>query len=174
MSDHAAGKAEKVQRMLFRRTVHWVWQMTKSGRRSELSDKDDQLADILLEHEQYGGHFEDTRILDGGAYDKGMTFNPFLHISTHQMVEDQLSTDSPVEATLFCETMEDRGLSRHEAIHYIIMILLHVMHASASGKRPFDAARYRRLLSRCREVEPSEIDRVIEEDYSTKYRPDLH
>ncbi|MEW6333103.1 MAG: DUF1841 family protein [Thermodesulfobacteriota bacterium] len=174
MSDNAARKSEKVQRMLFRRTVHRVWQLVKSGRRGELSDRDDQLADILLEHEQYGGHFEDTRILDGGAYEKGRTFNPFLHISTHQMVEDQLSTENPIEATLFCETMEDRGCSRHEAIHFIIMILLHVMYASASSKRSFDTARYKRLLKRCREVEPSEIDRVIEEDYSTKYRPDLH
>jgi len=30
------------------------------------------------------------------------------------MVEDQLSANSPIETALFCETVEDRGFSRHE------------------------------------------------------------
>jgi|SRR3989339_369923 len=95
-------------------------------------------------------------------------------ISTHKMVEDQLSADSPIETAVLCETLEDKGFSRHEAIHFIVMILLHVMHASASGKRPFDVARYKRVLNKCKEVEPSEIDKVIEADFSTTYRQDLH
>jgi hypothetical protein len=98
-----------------------------------------------------------------------------LHISTHQMIEDQLLADSPVEASLFCEAMESRGFPRHEVIHFIIMILLHVMYASASGSRPFDAARYKRLLTTCKDVEPSEMEKVIEDDFSgNPYRQDLH
>lgn len=148
--------------------------MAKSGKRDQLSDKDNRLAEILMEHEEYGGHFENTDILDGREYEAGMTFNPFLHISTHQMVEDQLSADSPMETALFCEAMEDRGLSRHEAIHFVIMILIHVIYASASTQRPFDAARYKRLLTKCREVDPAQIDSVIEEDFETTYRQELH
>jgi hypothetical protein len=174
MTENASRKEEKLQRKFFRQNVHRVWCMVKSGRRDELSDKDNQLAEILMEHEEHSDHFENTDILDGREYEEGVTFNPFLHISTHQMVEDQLSADSPIETALFCEAMEDKGSSRHEAIHFIIMILLHVMYASASGKRPFDAARYKRLLNKCREVEPSEIDKVIEKDFSTPYRQNLH
>ncbi len=174
MTGDVSRKEEKLQRKFFRQNVHRVWNMVKSGRRDELSEKDINLAEILMEHEEHSDHFENSEILDGREYEEGVTFNPFLHISTHQMVEDQLSADSPIETALFCETMEDRGFSRHEAIHFIIMILLHVMYASASGKRPFDAARYKRLLTKCKEVEPSNIDKVIEEDFSTKYRQDLH
>jgi hypothetical protein len=174
MTGDASKKEEKLQRKFFRQNVHRIWSMVESGRRDELSDKDNNLAEILMDHEEYSDHFENTDILDGREYESGMAFNPFLHISTHQMVEDQLLADSPIETALFCETMEDRGLSRHEAIHFIIMILLHVMYASASGKRSFDATRYKRLLTKCKEVDPSEIDKVIEEDFSTKYRQDLH
>jgi hypothetical protein len=175
MTGNASKTSEKLQRKLFRQNVHRIWRMVKSGRRDELSEKDNNLAEILMDHEEYSDHFENTDILDGREYEAGATFNPFLHISTHRMVEDQLSANSPIETVLFCESMEDRGFSRHEAIHFIIMILLHVIHASASGNQPFDATRYKRLLTKCKEVEPSEMEKVIEEDFSSnKYRQDLH
>jgi hypothetical protein len=175
MTSDESRKSEKLQRKLFRQNVHRIWSMVKSGRRDELSEKDKYLAEILIDHEEYSDHFENTDILDGREYEAGATFNPFLHISVHRMVADQLSANSPIETALFCETMEDRGFSHHEIIHFIIMILLHVIHASASGNQPFDAARYKRLLTKCKEVEPSEMEKVIEEDFSSnKYRQDLH
>ena len=158
-----------------RQNIHRIWSMVKSGRRDELSEADNYLAEILMEHEEYSDHFENTEILDGREYEAGVTFNPFLHISTHRMVEDQLLADSPVETVLFCETMEAKGFSHHDAIHFIIMILLHVMYISASGNRPFDTTRYKRLLTKCKEVEPSEMEKVIEEDFSSnQYRQELH
>ncbi len=168
-------QAEKHQRMLFRRNIHRIWEMIQSGRREELSERDNDLAEILMEHEEYGAHFEDADILDGREYAAGATFNPFLHISTHQMVEDQLLAESPAEAARFCEAMEGKGFPRHEAIHFIIMILLHVLFASASANRPFDAVRYKRLLEKCRDVQPSEIEKIIEDDFSNpQYRRNLH
>jgi hypothetical protein len=91
------------------------------------------------------------------------------------MVEDQLSADSPAEAAIFFQTMQGRGFSRHEVIHFIIMILLHVLYASASENRPFDAARYKRLLTKCKNAEPADMEKVIEKDFSSHpYRQDLH
>jgi hypothetical protein len=175
MGQDNARSYEKRQRELFRQNIHRVWQMVQSGQYDELTEKESLLAEILMGHEEYRDHFENVDILDGREYEAGMEFNPFLHISTHQMVEDQLAAGQPIEVALFCEAMEDKGYSRHEAVHFIIMILLHVMHASASGKIPFDAARYRRLLDKCARAEPSAIDRVIEEDFSgDKPRHNLH
>jgi hypothetical protein len=168
MGADSAKTYAKRQRELFRKNVHRIWQMVKSGQYDELSEKESRLAEILLNHEEYRDHFENSDILDGREYEGGMQFNPFLHISTHQMVEDQLAANQPIETVLFCEAMEERGFARHEAIHFIIMILLHVMHASATGKAPFDAVRYKRLLDKCAKAEPSEIDRVIEEDFGDK------
>ena len=147
-----------------RRNVHRIWETIRSERRNELSEADNYLAEILLDHEEYREHFENSELLDGREYAAGAAFNPFLHISTHRMVEDQLLACSPAETGLFLEAMEAKGFSRHEAIHLIIMILLQVMHLSTSGHRPFDAARYTRLLAKCKVVDPSEIEQVIEED----------
>jgi len=175
MTSNTTREAGILQRKLLRQNIHRIWSMVKSDRREELSEADNYLAEILMEHEEHRDHFENTEILDGREYEAGAKFNPFLHISTHRMVEDQLLADSPVETALFCETMEAKGFSRHDAIHFIIMILLHVMHASASGHRPFDANRYKRLLTKCKEAEPSEMEKVIEEDFSSnQYRQDLH
>jgi hypothetical protein len=175
MTNDASRESEKLQRKLFRQNIHRIWSMVKSDRQDELSETDNNLAEILMDHEEHGDHFENTEILDGREYEAGAKFNPFLHISTHRMVEDQLLADSPVETAIFCEAMEAKGFSHHDAIHFVIMILLHVMHASASGNRPFDATRYKRLLTKCKEVDPSEMEKVIEEDFSdNKYRQDLH
>lgn len=140
-----------------------------------MSERDNDLAEILLDHEEYRGHFENTDILDGGEYDAGAIFNPFLHISIHRMVADQLLANSPVETALFCKAMEDRGFNHHEAVHFVIMVMLHVMNASATVGRTFDAARYKRLLIKCREVDPHQMDKVIQEDLSSQqYRQNLH
>jgi len=175
MTNDASRESAKLQRKLLRQNIHRIWSILKSGKRDELSEAENNLAEILTEHEEYRDHFENTEILDGCEYEAGAKFNPFLHISTHRMVEDQLLADSPVETAIFCEAMEARKFSRHDAVHFIIMILMHVMFASASGHRPFDANRYRRLLTKCKDAEPSEMERVIEEDFSNnKYRQDLH
>lgn len=157
---------ETLQRKYFRQNVHYLWNRVKAEGWAELPEKERKLAEIILYHQEYADHFENTEILDGREYAAGETFNPFFHISVHQMVEDQLSSHSPAETVLFCEAMEKKGLSRHEAIHCIMMILIHVIYASASTGKPFDSARYRRLLNDCRAVDPDEVDGVIEGDFS--------
>lgn len=167
MASDALEKAAILQRKLFRQSTYYIWGMVKSDRRDELSEKENSLAEILMDHEEYSDHFENIEILDGREYEAGAVFNPFLHICTHQMIVDQLSANLPVEAALFYEALEGKGFSHHEAVHVIMMILVHVMHASALGKRPFDAARYKRLLTKCAAAEPSEIEKIIEKDLSS-------
>ncbi len=175
MTDDSVKAQEKKQRRLFRQTVHRLWKMVKSGRVDELSEKENRLAFIIMDHEEYCDHFENTEILDGREYEEGMQFNPFAHISTHQMVEDQLSASSPIETVLFCEAMEERGMQRHEAVHFIMMILIRVMAASVVSGQPFDSARYKRVLDACGRAEPSEVQGVIDADFSGgRRRQDLH
>ncbi len=176
MADEQDTEAHRrLQRKNFRQNLYRIWEMVKAGRRNELSDKENDLALILMDHQEYGDHFENTAILDGREYDAGSQFNPFLHISTHQMVEDQLAADAPVETGLFCEAMEGKGLSRHEAVHFVIMILLHVLYTSAATGQSFDKARYRRLLTACGRVEPAEIEGIVAQEFAAgNHRKDLH
>jgi hypothetical protein len=175
MTDDSLKAYEQQQRKLFRQTVHRIWKVVKSDRVDELPEKEAGLASLIREHGEYSDHFENTDILDGREYEAGMMCNPFVHISTHQMVEDQLSSNSPIGTVLFCEAMEDKGMSRHEAVHFIMMILVRVITASAVSRQPFDAERYKRLLDACGQAEPSDVEGVIEADFSSNtYRQDLH
>jgi hypothetical protein len=175
MKNDSSKGYEQQQRKRFRQTVHRIWKMVKAGRSDELSEKETGLAGIIGDHGEYGDHFENTDILDGREYEAGTRFNPFVHISTHQMVEDQLSSGSPIETVLFCEAMEDKGMSHHEAVHCVMMILVRVINASAVNRQPFDAARFKRLLDACGRMEPSEVEGVIEADFTgNDCRQDLH
>jgi hypothetical protein len=149
---------EELQRGFFRQNVHRIWSMVKADRFEGLSGAERKLAGIIMHHQEYADHFENIDILDGREYDAGATFNPFFHISIHQMVEDQLLSNTPIETVLFCEAMENKGLPRHEAIHSIMMILIHVIYASASTGKPFDSVRYKQLLNEYRDIDPSDID----------------
>lgn len=62
MTSDASRESEKLQRMLFRQNIHRIWSMVKSGRQNELSEKDINLAEILMEHEEYSDHFEIGKI----------------------------------------------------------------------------------------------------------------
>lgn len=167
MADDFSKTYERLQRKFFRESIHRIWNMAKSGQLDEISEQDHKLAVIIMDHQEYCDHFEDTDILDGREYEAGNEVNPFLHISLHQMVEDQLASNSPLEAAFFCETLKDRGISHHEAVHYIIMILIRIIYDSMMNQKHFDIDRYKRLLTACGNVEPSEIPDVIDWDFSS-------
>ena len=167
MTDNFAKTYEKMQRQSLRKAIHRVWAMMKDGNLSGLDETEQKLARIVMDHQEYQEHFENEDILDGREYAAGEGFNPFLHISTHQMVEDQLASETPIEAILLCESLEMAGLSRHEAVHTIIMVLMNVIYDSYKNQKPFDPERYKRLLAKCRKVNPSEIQAVVERDFTS-------
>jgi len=164
MSKDESRTNEQLQRKFFRQSVHYLWEVVKAGKLDELSDKERNMAKIILKHKEYADHFENKDILDGREYEAGAAFNPFFHLSIHQMVEDQLASNTPTEAVSFCKAMESKGLSHHDAVHYLMMILIHVVYASTSTGEPFDLVRYKQLLNECRDIEPFEIDGFISTD----------
>ena len=165
MTDDLSKINERLQRKFFRENIQRIWTMIKCGMSVELTEQDHKLALIIMNHKEYREHFENIDILDGCEYEAGGEVNPFLHISLHKMVEDQLSSNSPTEAVLLCEAMEDKGISHHDAIHYIMMILARIIYDSIVNKKSFDTDTYKRLLTICINVEPSKIEEVIERDF---------
>jgi hypothetical protein len=148
-------------------TINKVWNTIKEGHSVELNQEEEKLYHILLEHQEYNEHFENEDLLDGSEYQSGEGINPFLHVSLHQMAEDQLASEIPIEAALLCESIEKMGHSRHMAIHVIIMILIHMIFDAFKNNKPFDNERYQRLLVKCRKVKPSEMQNVVEREFSS-------
>lgn len=141
--------------------------MIRDDQFTDLGKEEQKLALIIMAHQEYQEYFENEDILDGSEFEMTGGLNPFLHISLHQMAEDQIASEKLVEAALLCESLEEMGYSRHEAIHAIIMILIHMIFDSYKNRKPFNKERYKRILVKCRKVKPSEMQAIIEREFSS-------
>lgn len=147
--------------------IHKIWDMIKEGNIDDLTQEELKLAGIIMAHQEYQDCYENEDILDGSEFDIGGGFNPFLHISLHQMAEDQLASETPVEASLLCEYIEKMGYTRHEAIHVIIMILIHMIYDAYKNEKAFDRERYKRILVKCRKVKVPKMQEVVEREFTS-------
>ena len=167
MTDSFAKTYENLQRQSFRRIINKVWNIVKEDNSFELNEEEQKLYNILQDHQEYQEYFENEDLLDGSEFEFSEGINPFLHISIHQMAEDQLASETPVEAALLCESIEKIGYSRHEAIHVIMMILIHMIFDAYKNQKPINEERYKRLLVKCRKVNPADMQSVVERDFSS-------
>jgi hypothetical protein len=70
---------------------------------------------------------------------------PRLHAAVHLVVENQLALGDPPEARRALERLVRGGLSRHEAVHAVGLLVANAMSAAVEGQR-FDARAYAREL----------------------------
>jgi len=167
MADSFDKTFEHLRRQDSRTTINKIWNLIREGSYPELSQDEQKLAMIIMDHQEFQEYFENEDILDGSVYAEIEGFNPFLHIILHQMAEDQLASESPIEAVLLCESIEGMGYSRHEAIHVIIMIMIHMVYDVYKNNKTFSEQRYKRLLVKCRKVKPSEMQDVVEREFTS-------
>lgn len=112
MTDNFSKIYEKLQRKHLHQNMHLVWKTAQSGEIDKLSEEDYKLLVIMQGHEQFHVQFDNADALP--EYDPATEINPFLQIAIHQMVEDQIVSNEPMEASLFFEAMEDKGHSRRD------------------------------------------------------------
>ncbi len=156
-----------LQRQAFRRAVHRVWAMIQADLIDEMNDAEGRLARILLDHAEYEDVFEDEEVLDGHEFYTGPEGNPFLHVSFHKMVEDQLESGRIKELRLFFEAMAARGYDRHEVIHAVIEILLYLLYSSLSQDLPLDVKRYHLLLTRYSSLRLEDISEALKLEFGS-------
>jgi hypothetical protein len=102
--------------------------------------------DVILQHPEYHGVLEEPqRYLERDYTDES---NPFLHMSLHLALEEQLSIDQPPGIRGRWEALLRRSAGRHEALHHAIECLAEMLwHAQRDGTPP-DAAAYLSCLER--------------------------
>ena len=128
---------------LTRQRLRLIWEMAQMG--VVLSDEDAVLVEALREHPEYyrvwdqADELSDEELIQDGV-------NPVLHVTIHQIVENQLAAkDLPVvHETL--ERLMRSGLSRHVAIHAIGSVLCEEIWEILDQDHPFDEERYERGL----------------------------
>lgn len=144
--------------------LHSIWKSAQEGDMDSLSEDDKSLARIMLDHKEFHNQFEVMDLLYDHKYDPDSEVHPYLHVVFHQIIENQLSTQFPIEAFQFYVAIRKKKVSRHDAIHFIAMILLYVLDQDFKGDKPFNLELYRSILKRYKNKKPEKIQASLERE----------
>jgi len=109
-----------------------------------------QAADWMVEHPEYRGDLSDLEAALAAVYtvEEGRT-NPFLHLSMHLSITEQVSIDQPRGIRAAVEKLAQRRSSLHEAHHEVMECLGEMIWESQRSGLPPDGQAYiDRVLSR--------------------------
>jgi len=100
-------------------------------------------ADWIGEHPEYHGELLDVDAALAAVFDveAGRT-NPFLHLSMHLSISEQVSIDQPRGIKQAFELLAARRGSAHEAHHEVMECLGEMMWASQRSGLPPDGEKY--------------------------------
>ncbi len=102
--------------------------------------------DVILAHPEYHAMLGDAaRHRETDYQDEA---NPFLHMSLHMALEEQLSIDQPPGIAGHFQALVRRHGERHEALHEALECLAETMWRAQRDKVPPDGAAYLDCLER--------------------------
>lgn len=106
-------------------------------------------ADWIAEHPEYHAELGDVDAALAAVYDveAGRT-NPFLHLSMHLTITEQVAIDQPRGIKQACELLAAKRGSAHEAQHEIMECLGEMIWASQKSGLPPDGERYLECVRR--------------------------
>jgi hypothetical protein len=124
---------DEVREMFFR-----VWKSYREG--MPLAGIEALALDVILQHPEYHDALSDPeRSRDRDYVDES---NPFLHMSLHVALEEQLSIDQPPGIAARFRALLERHGDRHEALHQALECLAETVWRAQRDRAPPDAAAY--------------------------------
>ena len=94
-----------------REYMHMIWEEAKSGELDVLEAEERRIAEVMLEHQdEYFNQFEMADVLADHEYDPESETDPFLHVTFHTIVENQLEARDPIEVYQFYNTSNNSAL----------------------------------------------------------------
>ncbi len=142
-----------------------VWEMAKTKDVAALPDELRRLAEIMLLHRgEYGHRFDSTQVVAETDTDPGDEADPFMHITVHAIVQNQLEKRDPVEAYQFYNAMRNQKCPHHEALHLIAAIMTPMLYAVLKNQKEFDLAGYKKLLKRYKQRRPEKIPDLLDRE----------
>ena len=102
-----------------------------------------QAADWIVQHPEYHADLSDVEAAVAAVFEveEGRT-NPFLHLSMHLSITEQVSIDQPRGVRAAVELLASRLNSLHEAHHEAMEALGEMVWESQRFGKPFDGERY--------------------------------
>jgi len=105
----------------------------KHQNRALLEPLEAQIMTIMMQHPEYHALFNRQENLTQDFQDQ----NPFVHMSLHLAVQEQIATDRPpgIKAVYakFCVKLQDTHLVEHQMMECLASVL---WHAQMTGKMP--------------------------------------
>ena len=124
-----------------RRYFFGVWAKHRAGETLEPMER--LCLAVILEHPEYHELLDDPeRNLQRDWTPESGESNPFLHLSLHVAIEEQLSIDQPPGIRAACEALEMRLGDRHEARHGVLECLAETIWSAQRNGTAFDVAGY--------------------------------
>ena len=132
-----------------RRFLIGAW--TKFRAREKLSGLEQMAAGLIALHPEYHAILEDPeRNLDRDWRPESGDVNPFLHLSLHLAVAEQLAIDQPPGLRAEFERIRAARDDEHAALHAVVECLGEVVWSAQRQGAPPDAALYLECLARQR------------------------
>lgn len=108
---------------------------------------EDQAAQLIARHPEYHATLEDRdRNLDRDWTPELGETNPFLHLSLHLAVGEQLAIDQPPGLRAAWQALLATGMDTHDAEHRVIDALAETIWESQRSGQPPDGAAYLRRV----------------------------
>ena len=127
-----------------RDTFFGAWRKYRAG--EPLVGIETIVVDVMLAHPEYHAMLDaPERYRDKDYSDEA---NPFLHMSLHMALEEQLSIDQPPGIVRHFEALVRRHGERHEALHAALECLAETVWRAQRDNAPPDAAAYLECLAR--------------------------
>ena len=105
--------------------------------------------DWIVQHPEYADHLGDTeQALAADFTVEGGQANPFLHLSMHLSIAEQLSIDQPPGIRAATQVLAQRLGSEHEAHHHVMECLGEMIWSSQRNGVPQDGAAYLECVRR--------------------------
>jgi hypothetical protein len=106
-------------------------------------------ADWITEHPEFHADLsnEEKALAKDYSVEAGAT-NPFLHLSMHLSIEEQISIDQPPGITAAFARLAQRLDSRHQAMHVVMECLGQALWQAQKNQAPIDADAYLESIRR--------------------------
>ena len=123
-----------------------TWQKTNLG--SPLTPLEAIARDWMLQHHEYESLLSDPETAESSDFDIGQgQSNPFLHLSMHLSIAEQISIDQPNGIRDAFQQLASR-LGEHEAHHQIMECLGEMLWTSQRNGAPPDGESYVECIRR--------------------------
>ena len=116
------------------------WRKHKS--REVLTQLEIIASDLVAHHPEYQPLLEDTDAVQKDFSPEDGQVNPFLHLSLHLAIEEQLSINQPPGIREAFEQCQAKRGDRHAALHDVLEALGETIWRAQRDKAPLDGREY--------------------------------